>query len=55
MVEEGGDSPSADAERREGMKRVNPKYTLRNWMAQVAIDKAEAGDETEVLSHQNLF
>jgi uncharacterized protein YdiU (UPF0061 family) len=30
--------------RKQGMNRVNPKYVLRNWMAQLAIDKAEAGD-----------
>jgi uncharacterized protein YdiU (UPF0061 family) len=31
---------SIDDERCERMKRINPKYILRNYLAQVAIDKA---------------
>ncbi|HIF46355.1 MAG TPA: YdiU family protein [Candidatus Poseidoniales archaeon] len=32
--------------RAQAMNRVNPKYVLRNWMAQLAIDKAEQEDFT---------
>lgn len=31
-------------ERREGMNRRNPKYVLRNYMAQMAIDEADKGN-----------
>jgi len=33
-----------DTERKENMNRINPKYVLRNYMAQMAIDKADTGD-----------
>ncbi len=37
-----------DAERRAAMRRVNPRYILRNHLAQGAIDQAEQGDFGEV-------
>jgi len=39
---------SVDASRSEAMNRVNPKYILRNYLAQVAIEKAQNGDFSEV-------
>ena len=38
-----------DAERRQAQQSVNPKYILRNYMAQIAIDRAvQAQDYTEI-------
>ncbi len=38
----------SDAERKSAMNQVNPKYVLRNYMAQVAIDAADEGDNSVV-------
>ena len=39
---------SDDAARRAAMNRVNPKYVLRNYLAQQAIERAQNGDYSEV-------
>ncbi|CAE6919909.1 Protein adenylyltransferase SelO [Vibrio sp. B1ASS3] len=46
-VDEYGERVSAET-RCEKMRRTNPKYILRNYLAQLAIDKAEEGDFSEV-------
>lgn len=46
---------SNDTERKAAMDRANPKYILRNYLAQIAIDKAEAGDFTEIENLRKLL
>ncbi len=37
-----------EEKRQQRMNSTNPKYVLRNYLAQLAIDKAEAGDFTQI-------
>ena len=46
---------SRDDERRAGMDRVNPKYVLRNYLAQGAIEKAQQKDYSEIDRLLNLL
>ena len=39
---------SSEEKRMDLMQKMNPKYVLRNWMAQSAIEKAEKDDFSEV-------
>jgi serine/tyrosine/threonine adenylyltransferase len=39
---------TTDAERKQRMNRVNPKFVLRNYVAQLAIDRAEQNDGSVV-------
>ena len=44
-----------DDERATAMNADNPKYVLRNYMAQLAIDKAEAGDASLIDELYQMF
>ncbi|MFZ4106940.1 protein adenylyltransferase SelO [Flavobacterium sp.] len=45
----------SDNERKINMNRVNPKYVLRNYMAQLAIDAAEMEDYSILIELQELL
>jgi uncharacterized protein YdiU (UPF0061 family) len=45
----------SDAQRKSAMNKINPKYVLRNYMAQLAIDKAEQGDNRLVNELKTLL
>ncbi|WP_034292655.1 YdiU family protein [Herbaspirillum sp. RV1423] len=46
---------SADAARKLAMDATNPKYVLRNYLAQVAIDKAQQKDFSEIAKLQHIL
>lgn len=46
---------SVDADRKVSMNTVNPKYVLRNYLAQLAIDKSEQGDHSEIHKLQEIL
>ncbi|CDQ67246.1 unnamed protein product [Oncorhynchus mykiss] len=52
LKRQGGDS---DEDRQHRMKRINPRYVLRNWMAESAIRKAEGNDFSEVELLQRIL
>jgi protein adenylyltransferase len=49
------DEGRSDEARREQMNAVNPKYVLRNYIAQLAIDRAEQGDGSRVNELLEVF
>jgi uncharacterized protein YdiU (UPF0061 family) len=45
----------SDTQRKEKMNAINPKYVLRNYMAQLAIDAADKGDYSLIDTFLNLL
>jgi uncharacterized protein YdiU (UPF0061 family) len=54
-VQRAGQDQRPASERRRQMSAVNPKYVLRNYMAQEAIDLAEQGDFSRVRERLDLL
>ncbi len=50
LRQDGCEESSADAARKAAMHAVNPKYVLRNYLAQTAIEKAQNKDFSEIAS-----
>uniref|UniRef100_A0A2D4NYI9 Selenoprotein O n=2 Tax=Micrurus surinamensis TaxID=129470 RepID=A0A2D4NYI9_MICSU len=50
-----GNVGDSDSERRRRMSSVNPRYVLRNWMAESAVQKAEINDFSEVRFLQQVL
>ncbi|USE36056.1 YdiU family protein [Endozoicomonas sp. SCSIO W0465] len=48
-------NPLNDQTRQQQMKQVNPKYILRNYLAQQAIEKAEQDDYREIENLMNVL
>lgn len=48
-------NPLDDQNRQKHMKQVNPKFILRNYLAQQAIEKAERGDYREIDNLMNVL
>lgn len=49
------DEKMSDAERKAWMNSINPKFILRNHLAQAAIEKAQQDDFSEVVKLQNIL
>jgi uncharacterized protein YdiU (UPF0061 family) len=49
------DESSSDLERQKAMYQVNPKYVLRNHLAQHAIEQAQKKDFSEVTKLLNIL